>query len=337
MRVISHSEASSALACPAKHAFAYTGRLTGGTALSSKVKALRLRAGSAWGAAVAAWHEFGDRQAYAALYESLDSDAKEMQEFGGYDSREHLELAEHLGFVLAHYIDTAPRFNHFHSPERELRIDIPGMPGFGFLGYIDGIEADEDARNWIVEFKLRDKAGNFTAPDVLPLLRQPRWYALAAEKSLGFPIAGVILDERESGFPGPVKLNKADKEGRQAPRKGQAGCSVDDYLAAAEAAGMAPDEETVEKLRRRVWHKRQEVIFLPGELEEAELELRSLAQTIRDLDSGERYPVRAAGPLCRSCDFREICPEPGAEEIVSMLFKRVPPKRERVNDKPEGR
>ena len=334
-RVISHSEASTALMCPAKHAFSYTGRLTGGTCLRPKVTAPRLRSGNAYGAAVAAWHEHGETEAYRALYDSLEADEKALRKAGAYDESEHLDTVEHLSAVLAHYIATAPRFNGFHSPERELRIDVPGMPGYGFLGYIDGLERDADGRLWIVEFKLRDSAGNFTPPETLPLLRQPRWYALAAKLTFDIEPVGVILDERESAYPGPVVLNKPDKEGRQVPRKGQARCSAEDYIEAAKAAGVEPDGETLRKLEAKSWHRRQDLIFLPGELEEAALELKALAQIVGAYDLGRVYPVRAAGPLCRSCEFREICPEPESD-VTDMLFKRVPPKRERVNDKRGG-
>ena len=108
-----------------------------------------------------------------------------------------------------------------------------------------------------------------------------------------------------------------------------------DYAAMAKAAGVEPDGETLRKLEAKSWHRRQDLIFLPGELEEAALELKALAQIVGAYDLGRVYPVRAAGPLCRSCEFREICPEPESE-VTDMLFKRVPPKRERVNDKRGG-
>jgi hypothetical protein len=55
-RELSHTEISAAMDCQAKHAFAYTGHLTGGTTLRPRAAHARLREGRAWGAAVAELH-----------------------------------------------------------------------------------------------------------------------------------------------------------------------------------------------------------------------------------------------------------------------------------------
>ncbi len=81
IRPISHSESSTALDCQSKHAFAYTGRLTGGYALKPKSVAPQLREGRAWGAAVAAWHSTdGDvDRAMVALEATLSLNAADQQ------------------------------------------------------------------------------------------------------------------------------------------------------------------------------------------------------------------------------------------------------------------
>jgi hypothetical protein len=55
-RLISHTEITSLYDCQARHAFQYTGHLTGGMVLKRKQDAPRLREGRAWGRAVAALH-----------------------------------------------------------------------------------------------------------------------------------------------------------------------------------------------------------------------------------------------------------------------------------------
>ena len=63
----------------------------------------------------------------------------------------------------------------------------------------------------------------------------------------------------------------------------------------------------------------------------------SAACLIRDLDSGERIPIRNVRPQnCRSCAFREICPAPDSE-LVDAWFERVPPKRDRETIQEEAK
>jgi hypothetical protein len=59
-RDVSHTEISAAMDCQAKHAFGYTGHLTGGTTLRPRAAHARLREGRAWGRAVAALHAVDD-------------------------------------------------------------------------------------------------------------------------------------------------------------------------------------------------------------------------------------------------------------------------------------
>jgi hypothetical protein len=62
-RPISHTEMSTVHDCQARHAFAYTGHLTGGDTLKPKQTHLRLREGRAWGRAIAALHAADERPA----------------------------------------------------------------------------------------------------------------------------------------------------------------------------------------------------------------------------------------------------------------------------------
>lgn len=66
-RTISHSEISTALECQARHAFAYTGHLTGGQVLNPRTDRANLRAGRAWGRAVAALHSTSSGEGAAVV------------------------------------------------------------------------------------------------------------------------------------------------------------------------------------------------------------------------------------------------------------------------------
>ena len=70
-RLLSHSEISTAYDCQAKHAYSYTGALTGGDALKAKRVHVNLREGRAWGAGIAAWHYTGDKSAAHASISSM--------------------------------------------------------------------------------------------------------------------------------------------------------------------------------------------------------------------------------------------------------------------------
>jgi hypothetical protein len=65
-RSVSHTEIATAMDCQAKHSFAYTGHLTGGTTLRPRAAHARLREGRAWGRAVAALHAAVDGGSAAA-------------------------------------------------------------------------------------------------------------------------------------------------------------------------------------------------------------------------------------------------------------------------------
>jgi hypothetical protein len=331
-RWLSYSETSKLLTCQRAHAFAYTGVLTDGTALKPKVSAETLREGSSWGRGLAAWHETGDvPKARRELLRSLFADAKVMRREGVFIGSVFKERARRLLAILDHHVSTAERFENFHSPERRLLVPVPKVKGVKLLAYLDGI-AVKDGSAWIVENKFRADLQTLAQVE---LGRQYRLYAWACRESFGIEVVGIIVDERVNGLPGPVVLNKPnEKTGLAAPRKGQAGCSPEDYLAACEAAEMEPDADTLAKLHGKRWHVQHHVMFRPGELDETELELRSIAAQVRRMDVGETYPVANPMPgFCQRCEFREICPDPeGLRDLIDFTFKRVPPKASRPTD-----
>ena len=88
--------------------------------------------------------------------------------------------------------------------------------------------------------------------------------------------------------------------------------------------------DTLRALEARKWQQRVPIHFRPSELEEVGHELRSAARLIRDLDSGDLYPIRNATVMtCQGCRFREICDNPEDTEVVDALFDREPAKRYR--------
>lgn len=327
VRSISVTETDSLLRCQAEHAFRYTGHLTGGVTLRSKVPHLRLRRGAAWGRAVAAWHETHDvAAACKAAVEQLDADAREMIDAGVYTGdveQEHGDLADLLLKLVTDYAHRDADPLNLTDPEREVRVPVPGVEGFELHGFLDGVHEDEDGPVWIVEFKLRE---SLTDSAMVALGRQFRWYAWAWRELHGVEPAGVIVDERLAEVPGPVVLNKDGS-----PRKGQAQTSADLYLAACEKAGATPDETTVEKLRRKVWQRRHFVEFLRFELDEAGAEITSAARQVAAFDANRVRPIRNPHrSRCGSCDFRDVCPDPsGSEDLIRAAFETRVPKRER--------
>jgi uncharacterized protein YifE (UPF0438 family) len=82
-----------------------------------------------------------------------------------------------------------------------------------------------------------------------------------------------------------------------------------------------------------VWWQRVPVDFRQSELDEAGKELVSAAKTIRDLDSGERWPVRNTQiQLCRNCKFLEACVNPHDRPYLSQFFEYRTPKRFRLSE-----
>lgn len=334
MRLLSHSEIETALACWARWDFRYGGRLAG-TALKPLTTPSRLYEGRAWGAAVAAYHANPDTllaawDAHEALRLSLRRDAVAMSERGFLLPPEVIAEAElRLGAMLDHYITTAdPLPGKLTRLEGEMQVPIPSRGGkhastrYRFQGYIDGYISPE-GQQWIVEYKLRD---SLTDPELIQRQRQPRWYAWALAQVQGFHPTGVIVDERLNV---PLGVPKINKDGRPSHDKRQR-ITAEDYIEACRERGEEPRFEMVQSLRERGWQQRVPILFRPDELDEAGQELVTAAKLIRDLDSGELYPLRhAIRPTCNHCDFRSICAEPQDESYVDTLFARNVPKRDR--------
>jgi PD-(D/E)XK nuclease superfamily protein len=359
-RSISHSEIEMALTCEARHAFGYTGRLTDGEVLHKRELAPRLSNGRAWGAAVAAWHAVPDDDslmgvyqpimaqmtAHAALRASYMADIEEQRESGvivpllGAVERENW-----LGSILDHYMATADRFTNLTRLEGEFDVPIPSRTGkrsssrYRFQGFIDGFTIDRHGYEWIVEFKLRD---DLTSPAQVQLSRQIRRYAWARQQQTGQRVVGVIVDERKAKPPAPPRIVQAKHKGEgidgMVPSHAvDQWCLVEDYISACCEYGVEPHEVTKDALARRVWQFRHPIPFRESELKEAGEELVSAAKLIRDLDSGERYPIRNTVPyICRGCKFLEACPNPDDRIYLDTLFERRPPKRDRVREAAPG-
>jgi hypothetical protein len=352
IRSLSYSELSTALTCQARHAFQYTGHLTNGQTLKRRQIARILSDGRAWGAAVASWHAFrddptlfgayspliGKMAAHSALRASYELDVIEQLELSVHVSIEdQVERQEQLGAILDHYMATAERMLGLTRIEGELSVPIPSRTGqrpssrYRFVGLLDGFLPDlVDEKEWLVEFKLRTK---LTPVKFIQLSRQIRWYAWARQRETGQPIVGAIIDERLMDAPKPPRLVIARRKGegingRVPSHATDQLCTAADYVALCNEYGVYPVEDTVNALEARVWQQRVPILFRPGELDEAGQELVSAAKLIRDLDSGELYPVRNAQPqLCRSCRFVEACPAPDDALYIDTIYERTVPKR----------
>lgn len=337
MRLLSHTEVSKALDCQAAWDFGYGGHLAG-DALKPRATAPRLREGRAWGRAVAAWHEhavatdaFQLAGATDALEAALNEDATEQREAGVYMEDEHKALTVRLGKMLAHYHVTAEPVQ-LDRLEHELTVGVPSRTGarkssrYRFEAYLDGVHVDEQGRTWLVEFKLRTRLSSL---EQIVKSRQIRWYAWAYRELYGVEPAGVLVDERWNEVPKPARELTS---GKPSHAKDQL-TTVDRYRALCEEKGEDPKPEVIEALESRRWQARHPVIFRPGELDEAGLQLVSAAKLIQQLDSGGLYPIRNPGPQrCPGCVFREICNEPDSD-LVDAYFRRVPAKRDRPIDR----
>lgn len=343
-RTLSYSEIQTALTCMARHAFAYTGHLTGGDTLKPRSIAPILSEGRAWGAAVAAWH--ADREhrlmrATAALHASLIADADQMIEAGlPVDLDGLVEMEQRLAIMLGHYCATSVPFSNLTRLEDEVDVPIPSRGGrvsnrYRFLARIDGYTVDDEGRQWIVEFKLRGRLQPFS---LIERQRQIRWYAWALSRcQRGYGPDGVIVEERLNAIPHEPNLVKARRkgegiEGRVPSHAVDQLTTAAEYVAVCERYGVEPMPETMTALEARVWQQRHAPLRLrPSELAEAGRELVSAAKLIRDLDSGELAPIRnATSSNCGRCQFREICAEPSDHLFVDSLFVRRPPKRVRA-------
>lgn len=341
-RLISFSEVSTLLRCPAQWDFRY-GSTLAGTSLKEKHVAPRLSAGRAWGAAIAAWHcntghlDAG-LQAIEAMDESLAEDAEQMIEFGVWDEEAHHQVREHLLRLLVHELDVVEQIP-MHSVEDELRVAIPSRTGqrssnrYAFHGFIDAYETDQDGATWLNEFKLR---GSLHPVELIQRSRQLRWYAWAFQRQYGLAVAGVYVNERldePPKLPRLVKTGRKDGSLRPSDAIDQM-TTADAYQDVCAEYDREPNQATVAALAARRWGQRVPIIFRPGELEEAGHELVGAARLIAEHESGV-YPIRnPSRATCGYCAFREICEDP-SNGHVEALFARVPPKAER-EPLPEG-
>ena len=327
-RNISHSEISMMQDCQARHAFAYTGQLTGGQALQPKDTPILLREGKIWGLAVATLHVEGYEAAFSALDDGLEVDAREQEEHGLYDHDVYEATRDKLLTILEQYAEEAEVLEGSRDPERELLVPLPSRSGKGVSNryqlhaFFDLIYPDPAGRIFLVEFKLRKTLSSF---EQVANNRQIRRYAWAYRQETGEDVAGVILDERLNAVPKPPRVLKS---GKVSEAKDQLTTGAL-YAAACEEAGQEVNSEVVEALDAREWQKRYTVFLTDREIEEAGKELVSLGQQVQALDSGQMYPTRNVKPqLCNGCRFREICNHPEDVDVVNALFNRVPAKRD---------
>lgn len=332
IRELSYSEISTALDCSFRHAFRYTGHLTDGAALKPKTLAPALRDGRAWGRGLATYYAEFDRTdglvlGLNALDDSLREDADEQEAAGLFFPEDFDAARERLHAMLEHQasvIDPLP----VRQLEHELLVALPSRAGrrrsnrYRLRAYFDGIHVDQDGRTWIWEAKLRRQLRSY---ELVVLSPQLRFYAWAFEQSTGTPVTGVIVDERLNDVPKSVAFNKDGK-----PSKRQ-NCTPRDYEVACLERDLSPDDDVLLSLREKRWQQRHTIIFRPGELDEAGLQLVSAAQLIHQLDVGQLYPIRNPSRVrCPGCAFRDICQQPDDADLVDALFDRVPAKRNRT-------
>lgn len=352
-RLLSYTEISTALECFAQWDFTYGGHRTGGVTLKPRESAPRLRAGSAWGAAVAAWHAshggfpiLGEYAAHGALWESLRADADKAATKGFPIADETLIAEqERVGAVLDHHMRTAPQLPGLTKLEGELNIPIPSRTGkrgssrYRFHCYLDG-HTVEHGHPWIVEFKYRD---GLTPSNTIRRQPQYRWYAVAYALTYGLmdrPV-GVYVDETLSTPPQPARIVNAKRKGEGINGKTVSHAlnqitTPELYVAACEKYGVEPEPVAVETFGQRQWHQRVDLIFTPDELAEGARELVTAAQIIRDLDSGHFAPIRnGKQSTCNRCKFSGICLDPTNSYLIDSVYTRTEPKRLR-GPKPEG-
>lgn len=347
-RTLSYSEITSALSCPARWSYSYGGQLTGGDTLKKRAIGALLSDGSAWGAAVAAYHQHSSElfpmdAARTAMYASYARDLQSMGERGVTLPEEDVARQQRdLLAMLEHYVEIGEPLTNLTRLEGE--IDVPilargssskSSSRYRFLCLIDGYNIDRFGNAWLVEVKLRTQ---LTSVANIMLGRQSRWYAWARRQQLrragvadvDAPIVGVIVDERLKAFPKPPRLVKGKRkaDGMVPSHAVDQVCRPQDYEALCAEYGVEPSQDALAAMRARVWQQRVPIPFRPSELDEAGLELTSSAQLIRDLDGGTLFPVRnASARLCGGCDFRQICANPDDRLHVDSLFVRTVPKR----------
>jgi len=333
-RLISHSEVSALQDCSARHAFAYTGALTGGSALQAKDVPVLLREGRIWGQAVAALHAEGREAAFTKLDEALEEDCKQQEEAGVFDHDVYEMVRDKLWTILEQYADEAEIIK-LDRLEHEILVPLPSRSGKGasnrysFLAYLDGLHTDPAGRTFLVEFKLRN---SLQRHDQIANSRQIRRYAWAYRQATGEDLDGVIVDERLNGVPKPARWVQGKKKGDGAmPSHAKDQMTTERmYREACESVGVEPKEEVLESLGARDWQRRHTVFLTDSEIEEAGKELVSLGQQVQLYDSGHLYPTRNVKPQnCNGCRFKDICNHPEDTDLVDALFNRVPPKSQR--------
>jgi hypothetical protein len=306
---------------------------------------------------VAAWHSYephddlmgaydaamARQTAHSALQGAYLSDIVEQQLAGIYvDPGVEVERVYRLHEMLEHYMATTEKMPNLSLVEGRFETQIPSRGGkhrssrYRLEGFIDGYTDKGDGGEWVVEFKLRQQ---LTSRKQLAIQRQHLWYAWARQQETSRPVVGVIVDERLDEVPKPAKQviakrTKGAVHYRPSGDKDEL-TTEESYLELCDVLGTTPrnHETKLEALRARRWQQREELLFRPGQLDEAGLELVSAAMLIRDLDSG-RYPVRNGQKhICGACRFQDICPNPQDDIYVDSLFERVPAKRDRL---PQG-
>ena len=329
-RSISYSEIAASQTCQARWDFGYGGRLAG-DALKPLLAAPILREGRAWGAAVAAWHAGSEQLAFApyvALHRSIQEDVDAIREAGlPLDPDEPIEMQKRLEALFEHYTSVVPKLPNLTRLEDE--VDVPllsrtsghSSSRYRFQAFLDGLTTDENGRRWIREYKLR---GRLTPVHLLQIAPQHRWYGWSWTRLTGEPIVGVQVDEWLNVTPHEPRVLA---NGKVSQEKSQV-ITPELYIAACERTGTEVKPEVVEALGARVWGQVVSLLFRPSELEEAGRELVSAAKLIRDLDSGELWPIRNVSQAhCNGCAFRSICPAPGDRLLVDSQFERRVPKR----------
>jgi hypothetical protein len=335
-RLLSYTEIETALTCWARWDFKYGGRLAGSTLKKREVASL-LREGKAWGAAVAAWHQHSGEllalwYAHEALREAIDEDCKAMAAVGfpiPLDERTAMETR--LATMLDHYASIAIPYPNLTKLEGEIVVGVPSRGNskrsstrYRFQCFLDGF-TDDAGDEWVVEFKLR---GRLTDPVLAQKQRQPRWYAWARLRETGRIPTGVYVDERLNEIPKAPRLTEKGKKPSHAKEQLT---TPEMYADLCHEHGEMPKLEVMDALRARSWQQTIPLLFRPSELGEVEQEMISAAKLIRDLDSGELYPIRNASRMhCTGCFYRDICENPRDDLYVESMFERTVPKRDRV-------
>jgi hypothetical protein len=249
-----------------------------------------------------------------------------------------------LGEILGHHMATVDPLVGLTMLEAELNVPIPSRGGrrgsnkYRFHCYLDG-HVEKDGHPWIVEFKLRD---NLTPRNLIERQPQYRWYAVAYALTYGIkgPV-GILIDETLSVAPQPARIVNAKRKGEGVDGKTVSHAvnqitTPDIYEAACREYGVEPLPETSAAFATRQWHHRVPLVFTPAELREGALELVTAAKLIRDLDSGDHYPIRNGKRAnCNNCKFVGLCMDPRNNYLVDSLFERTEPKRLR-GPRPEG-